>query len=90
MSLAIDVDRVCFVLLSDGWHRADPESFTLDAYEFVEYPSEDSLAGDARLAHGGGESGVCATGFQFRDTDTGKPICGPLTAVSAVMTMGSV
>jgi len=35
MSLAIDIDRVTAVLLADGWHQVEEESFVLDSYEYV-------------------------------------------------------
>ena len=74
MSLSIDVDKVIGVLLADGWHEVGGDSFTLDAYEY--------LSGD-QLVHGGGQSGVCVTGFEFTDIG-GYVIAGPLTAIHAV------
>lgn len=74
MSLAIETDAVTDVLLADGWHKVRRKSFDLDSFEFLH-------AGDT--IHGGGASGVCATGFSFED-DRGARICGPLTAVLAV------
>jgi hypothetical protein len=83
MSLAIDVDRVSAVLLADGWHEVAAGSFTLDSYEYVWWPSEQARArGDFDLLHGGGRSGVCATGFQLTSGD--DLIAGPLTAILAV------
>ncbi len=35
-------------------------------------------------SHGGGQSGVCASGFMFTETGTGNQVCGPLTAILAV------
>lgn len=77
MSLAIDVDKIHSVLLADGWHGVRDDSFSLDSYEYVWGGQNDMLM------HAGGNSGVCATGFQFTD-DTGMLISGPLTAVLAV------
>ena len=86
MSLAIDVDNVSAVLLADGWHTVADDSFLLDSYEFI---------WSGALAHGGGNSGVCATGFSFiEDFDHnageayhGDParVSGPLTAILAVV-----
>lgn len=77
MSLAIDPDDVTQVLLADGWHWAT-NGLWLDAYEYV--------AGDD-IVHGGGGSGVCATGFAFEEFVDGEGTFrtyGPLTAILAV------
>lgn len=74
MSLYIDPRAITEVLLADGWHTVQPKTFDLDSYEFG---YEDFCL------HGGGNSGVCATGFEFVD-DTGHIINGPLTAILAV------
>jgi hypothetical protein len=85
VSLAIEVDHVEEVLLADGWHPVTKNSdgvstFSLDSYEFVW-----EAGGDPNyLLHGGGRSGVCATGFSFRETAHGARISGPLTAILAV------
>lgn len=76
MSLYIDVDKVTEVLLADGWHAVEDGSFDLDSYEYHH--------GDHML-HGGGNYGVCATGFTFRNAD-GHSMFGPLTAILAVKT----
>jgi hypothetical protein len=76
MSLAIDVDRVTRVLLADGWHEVCEDSFGLDSYEYVE--------ANGHIRHGGGDSGVCATGFAFKTDDGGEYMAGPLTAILAV------
>lgn len=76
MSLCIDIDHVSRVLLADGWHKVAESSFLLDAYEYVE--------GDD-IVHGGGNSGICSTGFAFR-TLAGETFFGPLSAVLAVST----
>ena len=34
--------------------------------------------------HGGGQSGVCATGFAFQSDEENMVIAGPLTAILAV------
>ena len=82
MSLNIDVDDVVKVNISGTWygvHQYDNiggSSFFLDAYEFIY---------DSILLHGGGQGGVCATGFTFVDEDTNFKISGPLTSITAVM-----
>ena len=81
MSLGIDVDEIARVLLADGWHEVVDKSFTLDAYEYM---------WEHDLLHGGGASGICATGFLFKTTGTisGSPrtsvMAGPLTSKLAV------
>jgi hypothetical protein len=106
VSLFIDPKNVTAVLLSDGWHEVQPPgSFDLDSYEFGYtydsddgwYPSESKTV----VLHGGGNSGVCATGFTFSTVVGGTPgvkegtvvggtpvrMYGPLTAVLAVRTV---
>jgi len=93
MSLAINIDKVNRVLLSDGWHDVLDKSFNLDAYEYLWYPNEDTTSMDAEIVHGSGQSGVCATGFEFISTikleeGTIQKVrrSGPLTAIQAVET----
>jgi hypothetical protein len=82
MSLAIDVDSISVVLLADGWHDVKDKSFTLDSYEYLWYPSAEAHErGEFEIMHGGGQSGVCATGFSFKEQGI---ISGPLTAILAV------
>ena len=81
MSLAIEVDDVVKVNISGKWydlsHYNDGRSsFALDSYEFI---------CQSELLHGGGEGGICATGFTFIDADTNLKISGPLTSITAVM-----
>lgn len=84
VSLAIDVDAITEVLLQDGWHSVLNASFTLDAYEFVQNTA--TAAGESSLVlHGGGEAGVCSTGFSFESND--GHIAGPLTAIQAVKSL---
>ena len=78
MSLSIDIGKVFSVLLADGWHDVANDSFVLDSYEYL-WREE--------LVHGGGDSGVCATGFSFVESYEGMDIgivAGPLTAIQAV------
>jgi hypothetical protein len=76
VSLAIDVEQVTAVLLSDGeWIYIQPGTFQIGSYEFV------TTGG---TAHSAGNGGVCATGFQLVDTQDGERISGPLTAIQAV------
>lgn len=81
MSIAINTDRVTEVLLTDGWHIVDKNSFDLDSYEY--------LWGERLLLGGGHEPLIPATGFTFLD-ETGSRISGPLTAVLAVREMQMV
>lgn len=75
MSLAIDLDDVTEVLLSDGWHPVAGRTFYLDSYEFK---------WDAEFVLSGGQCDhVPSTGFSF-ETDGGQRISGPLTAVLAI------
>jgi hypothetical protein len=85
MDLGIDVDKVTGVLLADGWHVVEDESFTLGGYDFL-------LRGVA--VQRAGDGGVCPVGFEFdervetesvrgRKRETRK-VSGPLTAVLAV------
>ena len=79
MGLAIDVDKVTHVLLSDGWHEVIDESFTLDAYEYV-----------WNVEHPGGSTqsqpylGLQVAGFEFKDGPEGTWLAGPLTSIIAV------
>ena len=75
VSLDIDIEDVAEVLLADGWHVVHGKSFELDAFDFT-------LAG--RRVHGGGDSGVCATGFSFVTDQEGSRIAGPLTSILAL------
>ena len=75
MSLDIDIQDVAEVLLADGWHVVHGKSFGLDGFDFT-------LAG--RRVHGGGDSGVCATGFSFVPDQEGSRIAGPLTSILAL------
>lgn len=84
MSLAIDVDTIVAVLLVDGWHEVAERSFTMDSYEFIWWSEHaDTMRDDPMLMHGGGQGGVCATGFRFKVKAEGH-IAGPLTAILAV------
>jgi len=80
MSLAIDIDRVTGVLLSDGWHRVIEQTFLLDSYEFLQAihtPRE-------RVLFGGGSSAlISATGAAWKNVG-GEWIACPLSAILAV------
>lgn len=78
MSLAIDVDRVTTVLLADGWHKVEFNSFGLDAYEFIR--AHEGKADD--VLHGGGQGGVCSMGATWQEKSASF-FC-PLTAILAV------
>ena len=76
MSLDIDVEKVTGVLLADGWHNVTSKSFILDAYEY------------SHAFHGGGQSGVCATGASWKEAGGSVVLYCPLTAILAVKTKG--
>ena len=76
MGLAIDIDKVAEVLLTDGWHQV--ESFTLDAYEFIQRRE----GKEPIVLHGGGQNGVCSTGATWKEKG-GSFYC-PLSAILAV------
>jgi hypothetical protein len=107
MSLGIDVDAVSRVLLADGWHDVAEKSFSLDSYEYLwsgfaglevkdlhTRPNEYGGTRDPMIVHGGGGSGVCATGFTFKTEDPDGEkfgpdplfywLAGPLTSILAV------
>lgn len=77
MSLAINVDDVVAVLLTDGWYEVYGRSFDIDTYEYT--------AGEGRLISFDPESGVGVTylGFVFTNSD-GDRVAGPMTAIQAV------
>ena len=81
MSLSINIENVTDVLLDDGWHEVEDQSFNLDAYEYqeewVNYDEKKS-----QVLHKGGNAGVCSTGFVFEEN--GAVVMGPLTAILAV------
>jgi hypothetical protein len=75
VSLDIDIEEIAEVLLADGWHVVYGRSFALDDFDFT-------LAG--RRVRGGGDSGVCSTGFSFVTDEAGSRIAGPLTSILAL------
>jgi len=77
MSLAINVDDVVAVLLTDGWHEVYGRSFDIDTYEYK--------TGRERFISFDPESGVGVTymGFVFTSSD-GDRVAGPMTAIQAV------
>jgi len=89
MSLAIDIDRVSQVLLSDGWHDVSNSSFDLDSYEFVQSDNDGGpflrgvKAEPYVLMAGGKVQGVPSTGATWREPDGSRMYC-PVTAVLAV------
>jgi hypothetical protein len=78
MSSSIDTNRVTEVLLSDGWHRVDEGSLTLDLISYREGAADPWLHPE--------------TGFIFVEqlpADTHKPgskitVAGPLASLHAV------
>ena len=91
MSLGIDPEKVTEVLLADGWHEVSDLDFTLDSYEYVE-PHPDPNRNPLVL-HGGGASGICATGFRFNESvdEDGehqqRTVAGPLTSILTVRSL---
>lgn len=88
MSLAIDIDRVAEVLLTDGWHRVADNSFELDAYEYLR-ASEQEVGdkGASMRLKGGQEKLVAATGARWLERDASKKerlVYCPVTAILAV------
>ena len=75
MSLDINIEDVLEVLLADGWHVVHGESFELGPFDFTH---------KGRRVHGGGDSGVCATGFSFVTDQEGSRLAGPLTSILAL------
>jgi len=82
MTMAIVVDHVSAVLLSDGWHKVDFEkngnsTFTLDSYDYIQLREGD----DPEILHSGGNGGICATWLEKSSV-----VCCPLTSILAVRT----
>ena len=76
MGLAIDVNQVAEVLLTDGWHKVD--SFNLGAYEFIQRRE----GKEPIILHGSGQNGVCSTGATW--LEKGASFYCPLPAILAV------
>ena len=76
MSLAIDVDIIEKVLLSDGWHEVADGSFQVDAYEYIH--------GGRAVLSAGQAQGLTSTGAQRREP-SGTMVACPITAILAVM-----
>src|SRR6266446_8769818 len=74
MTLGIQVYEIKHVLLADRWHEVEPESFALDAYEFME--------GNEAVARGDGQL-ITSVGFMFREPG-GQIVAGPLSSILAV------
>lgn len=91
MSLKIDPAEIIAALLADGWHDVEPNSFDIDSYEFVVPAPDDPgpLEDDEDFVmHGGGQSGVCASGFFFVERKTASRFAGPLTSLLAIRLKG--
>ena len=80
MSLAIDMARVTSVLLGGEWIAVIAESFDIDSYEFMD--DRFGLGDPRSVRHGGGASGICASGFYFESSN--GFVYGPLTSIQAV------
>ena len=83
-SLMIDVDLVEAVLLADGWHTVADDSFTLSAYEFAWWFSDQNKKKDEpTMLRSSGNASVASTGFSFHER-ADMLTSGPLTAIQAV------
>src|SRR5690606_14578913 len=79
-------------MIGNEWYTVKPGSFYTDSYEFGYYVPDDDYPDGMRYFcdHGGGQSGVCATGFAFTEVKrypswyTENQIFGPLTSIQAV------
>lgn len=82
MSLAIDVDKVKFVLLQDGWHSVKQHNgistFEIDCYEYLRRDPEDEYANPYIYPQG-----PIKTGAQWNEPD-GQTIYVPITSIIAV------
>src|SRR5206468_10039529 len=74
MTLGSQVYEIKHVLLADRWHEVEPESFALDAYEFMD--------GNQAVARGDGQL-ITTVGFMFREPG-GQIVAGPLSSILAV------
>lgn len=78
MSIAIDPEKVTRALVGHTWFEVEPGSFYCDSYEIIEQPS-------GLIYLGGGQSGICATGFCFQIREqTSRVIAGPMTSLDAL------
>lgn len=84
MSLAIEIDKIDAVLLTDGtWYSVEVGTFTIDTYEFIAWPSQTARDwGDPETVQPGGHGGITPVGFRFC-SDKGW-IKGPLSSVMAI------
>ena len=69
-----DSSRIVWNAIADRWHEVEPESFALDAYEFME--------GAQAVARGDGQL-ITTVGFMFREPG-GQIVAGPLSSILAV------
>ena len=75
MSLAIEIDAVTHVLLLDGWHAVEKDSFDLDAYEYLD--------GEQVRFGGGSHSTIPSTGARWIEKD-GNEVCCSISSILAV------
>ena len=79
VSDCIDIEGVCGVLLADGWHEVNDDSFGVGWWAFARFYKP---SGDVDKKYwDSGESG-----FYFEDKDSSRAIEGPMTSVLAVRT----
>jgi hypothetical protein len=84
MSLSINVNAVCSVLLRDGWHDAVDDSFLIDAYEYVS--GTESYSTFQMHLGGGQDKSVSTTGFGMIEEVDGRRVTlsGPISSIVAV------
>ena len=89
---SVDVDKVTDVLLADGWHKVENESFMIGGYGFSwRGPGGD---GPLRSVRSGDVEALCPVGFEFEEFTGGsesdpkwtlvRKVSGLLTAILAV------
>lgn len=75
MTLGLDVHMVSHVLLADGWHTVQGDTFMLDAYEYFDEKHA--------VLKGGSVQGVSSTGAIWTESNGARVAC-PVTAILAV------
>jgi hypothetical protein len=94
---SVDVDKVTDVLLADGWHKVENESFMIGGYGFLWHgPGGD---GPPRSLRSADVEAMCPIGFEFEEfveRSEADPkwalvrkVSGPLTAILAVRSLAS-
>ena len=77
----INTNEVTNVLLDDGWHDVDEQTFHLGPYGYsVEYEVDDVK--ESQVLRTGGDSNMPSTGFEFEEN--GTSVMGPIASILAV------